>query len=49
MIGNILLDKELGRTVYNIEDDRYALVGEGGGVDNNNEKDPTQFLFFGER
>ncbi|MEE4314441.1 MAG: alkaline phosphatase family protein, partial [Desulfofustis sp.] len=32
MIGNIWFDKELGRTVYNIEDDRYTLVGEGGGV-----------------
>ena len=42
MIGNVWFDKELGRSVYNIEDDRYKLVGEGGGVDKNNEKDPTQ-------
>ena len=42
MIGNIWFDKELGRTVYNIEDDRYALVGEGGGVDKDIEMDPTQ-------
>ncbi len=42
MIGNIWFDKELGRVVYNIEDDRYALVGEGGGVDRDVELDPTQ-------
>jgi type I phosphodiesterase/nucleotide pyrophosphatase len=42
MIGNIWFDKELGRVVYNIEDDRYALVGEGGGVDKDVEMDPTQ-------
>jgi len=42
MIGNVWFDKALGRSVYNIEDDRYKLVGEGGGVDKNNEKDPTQ-------
>jgi Type I phosphodiesterase / nucleotide pyrophosphatase len=42
MIGNVWFDKELGRSVYNIEDDRYKLVGEGGGVDKKNEKDPTQ-------
>lgn len=42
MIGNVWFDQELGRTVYNIEDSRYALVGEGGGVDKNTEMDPTQ-------
>jgi len=42
MIGNIWFDKELGRVVYNIEDDRYTLVGEGGGVDKDIEVDPTQ-------
>ena len=42
MIGNIWFDKELGRAVYNIEDDRYPLVGEGGGVDKEVEMDPTQ-------
>lgn len=42
MIGNIWFDKELGRTVYNIEDDRYPLIGEGGGVDKDVELDPTQ-------
>jgi len=42
MIGNIWFDRELGRVVYNIEDDRYPLVGEGGGVDKDLEMDPTQ-------
>ncbi len=42
MIANLWFDKELGRVVYNIEDDRYALVGEGGGVDKDVEMDPTQ-------
>ncbi len=42
MIANIWFDKELGRMVYNIEDDRYDLVGEGGGVDKETEIDPTQ-------
>jgi predicted AlkP superfamily pyrophosphatase or phosphodiesterase len=41
MIGNVWFDKEQGRTVYNIEDDRYALLGEGRGVDRSTEKDPT--------
>jgi len=44
MIGNIWFDKELNRVVYNIEDDRYPMVGEGGGVDKNTELDPTQKL-----
>ncbi len=42
MIANIWFDKELGRTIYNIEDDRYPLIGEGGGVDKDVELDPTQ-------
>jgi len=42
MIGNIWFDKELGRVIYNIEDDRYTLLGEGGGVDKDSELDPTQ-------
>ncbi|MCP4196978.1 MAG: alkaline phosphatase family protein [Proteobacteria bacterium] len=42
MIANIWFDQELERVVYNIEDDRYSLVGEGGGVDKNVELDPTQ-------
>jgi len=44
MVGNIWFDKELNRVVYNIEDDRYSLVGEGGGVDKKAELDPTQKL-----
>lgn len=42
MIGNIWFDKELGRTVYNVEDERYPLLGEGGDVDKAVEMDPTQ-------
>ena len=42
MIGNIWFDKELNRVVYNIEDERYPLIGEGGGVDKKTEIDPTQ-------
>lgn len=44
MVGNIWYDKELGRVVYNIEDELYPLIGEGGGVDKNIELDPTQKL-----
>jgi len=44
MIGNIWFDKELNRVVYNIEDTRFPLVGEGGGVDKKVELDPTQKL-----
>ena len=44
MIGNIWFDKERNRMVYNIEDDRYQMVGEGGGVDKGSEIDPTQKL-----
>lgn len=42
MIGNIWFDKELNRVVYNIEDDGYPLIGDGGGVDKKTEVDPTQ-------
>ncbi len=42
MVGNIWFDRELGRTVYNIEDERYPLLGQGGGVDKDVEMDPTQ-------
>jgi len=42
MVGNVWFDRALNRTVYNIEDDRYTLVGEGGGVDKDVELDPTQ-------
>jgi len=44
MVGNLWFDRELNRAVYNIEDDRYRLVGEGGGVDKGSEIDPTQKL-----
>jgi predicted AlkP superfamily pyrophosphatase or phosphodiesterase len=41
MVGNVWFDKELMRVVYNIEDPRYSLIGQGG-VDKNTEIDPTQ-------
>ncbi len=42
MIGNLWYDKELQRTVYNVEDYRYPLIGTDAGVDKNTEIDPTQ-------
>lgn len=42
MIGNLWFDKEEKRTVYNVEDYKYPLIGDGGGVDKNTEIDPTQ-------
>ena len=42
MIGNIWFDRTLGRTVYNIEDDRYKLLTAGAGVDQDAEIDSTQ-------
>jgi predicted AlkP superfamily pyrophosphatase or phosphodiesterase len=42
MIGNVWYDESLGRTVYNIEDERYPLLSSGGGVDQDTEIDPTQ-------
>ncbi|TLX73754.1 alkaline phosphatase family protein [Labilibacter sediminis] len=42
MIGNLWYDKELRRTVYNVEDSRYPLLGSGTGVDKNTEIDPSQ-------
>lgn len=42
MIGNVWFDRTLGRTVYNIEDDRYALLTAGAGVDQDAEIDSTQ-------
>ncbi len=42
MIGNIWLDRELGETVYNIEDPRYRLLTAGADVDDSTEIDPTQ-------
>ena len=42
MIGNLWYDKELKRTVYNVEDYRYPLIGENAGVDKDTEIDPSQ-------
>jgi predicted AlkP superfamily pyrophosphatase or phosphodiesterase len=42
MIGNVWFDREQGRLVYNIEDERYRLVTTGAGVDATTEIDPTQ-------
>ncbi len=42
MIGNVWLNKETRRTVYNVQDYDYPLIGEGGGVDKGSEIDPTQ-------
>jgi predicted AlkP superfamily pyrophosphatase or phosphodiesterase len=42
MIGNIWLDRQTGEPRYNIEDDRYPLLAEDGGVDKSTEIDPTQ-------
>jgi predicted AlkP superfamily pyrophosphatase or phosphodiesterase len=42
MIGNIWFDRDLGRTVYNIEDPDYVLLTAGASVDANTEIDPTQ-------
>jgi predicted AlkP superfamily pyrophosphatase or phosphodiesterase len=42
MVGNLWLDREKGRIVYNIEDDRYELLSKDAGVDKGTEIDPTQ-------
>lgn len=42
MIGNLWYDKELKRTVYNVEDYRFPLIGPGAGVDKKTEIDPSQ-------
>ena len=42
MIGNLWYDKELKRTVYNVEDYRYPLIGSNAGVDRSTEIDPSQ-------
>lgn len=42
MVGNLWFDRELGRTIYNIEDPKYRLLTEGAGVDAQTEIDPTQ-------
>jgi len=42
MIGNLWYDKELERTVYNVEDYRYPLLDPNAGVNKNTEIDPSQ-------
>ena len=42
MVGNIWFDRDLGRTVYNIEDPDYVLLTAGATVDTSTEIDPTQ-------
>jgi len=42
MIGNLWLDREKNKLVYNIEDDRYKLLSKDAGVNRDSEVDPTQ-------
>lgn len=42
MVGNVWYDRKLKRLVYNVEDDRYRLLGEETDVDQSTEIDPTQ-------
>jgi predicted AlkP superfamily pyrophosphatase or phosphodiesterase len=42
MVGNLWLDREKGRIVYNIEDDRYDLLSKDADVDKGTEIDHTQ-------
>jgi predicted AlkP superfamily pyrophosphatase or phosphodiesterase len=42
MVGNLWLDREKGRTVYNIEDDQYELLSKDADIDKATELDPTQ-------
>ncbi|HWO33184.1 MAG TPA: alkaline phosphatase family protein [Candidatus Acidoferrum sp.] len=44
MVGNVWLDRETGKLVYNIQDARYPLLTKGAGVDQAAEIDPTQRL-----
>ena len=44
MVGNVWLDRQTGKLVYNIEDARYPLLTAGAGVDQAAEIDPTQRL-----
>jgi predicted AlkP superfamily pyrophosphatase or phosphodiesterase len=44
MVGNVWLDRETGKLVYNIEDSRYPLLTRNAGVDSEAEIDPTQRL-----
>ncbi|PLX37765.1 MAG: alkaline phosphatase [Hyphomicrobiales bacterium] len=42
MIGNLWFDRNLGRTVYNVEDANYKMLSAGAGVNAKTEVDPTQ-------
>lgn len=42
MIGNVWMDREKGRVVYNIEDDQFELLSKDGDVNEKTEIDPTQ-------
>jgi len=42
MVGNVWFDKDAGRLLYNVEDDRYHLLGSDADVDKTTEIDPTQ-------
>ena len=44
MVGNVWLDRESGKLIYNIEDSRYPLLTKNAGVDSDAEIDPTQRL-----
>jgi predicted AlkP superfamily pyrophosphatase or phosphodiesterase len=44
MVGNVWLDRETGKLVYNIQDSRYPLLTKNAGVDREAEIDPTQRL-----
>jgi predicted AlkP superfamily pyrophosphatase or phosphodiesterase len=44
MVGNVWLDRESGKLIYNIEDSRYPLLTKNAGVDSEAEIDPTQRL-----
>lgn len=44
MVANVWLDRTTGELNYNVQDEDYPLVGEGGGVDEATEIDPTQRL-----
>ncbi len=42
MVGNVWFDKDAGRLIYNVEDDRYHLLSSNADVDKSSEIDPTQ-------
>jgi len=42
MIGNLWFDREVGRTIYSIEDPDYRLLTSGADVDDKTEIDRTQ-------